>query len=71
MSLGTGAVKERWARSASRGMTVEITMATLRVPTTRHHHTERISGLLTYPYLAEIVTGREGAGVKDLQRFLE
>ena len=49
---------------------MKVTMATLGAPTTRHHHTERISGLLTYPYLLEIMTGREGMGVKDLQRSL-
>ena len=42
-------------------------MAALRVRTTRHCHTERSSGLLTYPYLPEIMTGREGTGAKDLQ----
>ena len=58
MSLGTAALKEGGARSASRGMTMEVTRATLRVPDTRHLHTEGISGLLTYPYLPEMVTGR-------------
>ena len=75
MSSGTGALKD--ARSALRGMIMEVTMATLQAPTTRHrqtddHHTDGIRGLLNYlPILTRNDDWKGGNGSKRSAKIAE
>jgi len=53
--LGKGALAGWWSRDMSLNQSMQVSMATLRAATTRHCHTDRVSGdANTTPYTYQV-----------------
>ena len=62
INLGAGALKVEGPIAQKGSLALEVTMATKRVPTTQHRHTEeKFSGILTTTHTYLFRGGRSGS----------